>query len=64
MIDYRVLGRAALLGCIAATFLGCAETLRELDRVTGPALTSLAVRIGTTRLIDNATLPPDAEEPA
>ena len=30
MIDYRVLGRAALLGCIAATFLGCAETLREL----------------------------------
>jgi pantoate--beta-alanine ligase len=32
------------------------ETLRELDRVQGPALVSLAVRIGRTRLIDNITL--------
>jgi len=28
-------------------------TVEELDRVDGPALLSLAVRFGTTRLIDN-----------
>jgi len=33
-----------------------ATTLRELDRVDGPALLSLAVRFGTTRLIDNEPL--------
>jgi pantoate--beta-alanine ligase len=32
------------------------ETLAELDRVGGPALLSLAVRFGTTRLIDNEPL--------
>ena len=32
-------------------------TLAELDRVEGPALMSLAVRFGTTRLIDNEPLP-------
>jgi pantoate--beta-alanine ligase len=32
-------------------------TLRELDRIDGPALLSLAVRFGTTRLIDNEALP-------
>ncbi len=32
------------------------ETLQELERVQGPALISLAVRIGRTRLIDNVTL--------
>jgi pantoate--beta-alanine ligase len=32
-------------------------TLAELDHVTGPALLSLAVRFGTTRLIDNEPLP-------
>jgi len=31
-------------------------TLRELDRVDGPALASLAVRFGPTRLIDNEPL--------
>jgi pantoate--beta-alanine ligase len=31
-------------------------TLAELDRVEGPALASLAVRFGTTRLIDNEVL--------
>ena len=39
-------------------------TLAELDRVDGPALLSLAVRFGTTRLIDNEPLgdrPRDAE---
>ncbi|MFL5723135.1 MAG: pantoate--beta-alanine ligase, partial [Chloroflexota bacterium] len=34
-------------------------TLAELDRVDGPALLSLAVRFGTTRLIDNEPLEPD-----
>ena len=33
------------------------ETLAELDTLDGPALASLAVRIGDTRLIDNVTLP-------
>ena len=33
-----------------------AETLEELDRVKPPALVSLAVRIGKTRLIDNTGL--------
>lgn len=34
------------------------ETLEELGEVAGPALVSLAVRIGKTRLIDNITLNP------
>jgi pantoate--beta-alanine ligase len=33
------------------------ETLAELDRATRPALASLAVRFGSTRLIDNESLP-------
>ncbi len=33
-----------------------ATTLEELDRVDGPALLSLAVRFGSTRLIDNELL--------
>jgi pantoate--beta-alanine ligase len=33
-----------------------AATLRELERVDGPALLSLAVRFGATRLIDNEPL--------
>jgi pantoate--beta-alanine ligase len=32
------------------------ETLEELERIQGPALVSLAVRIGRTRLIDNVML--------
>jgi pantoate--beta-alanine ligase len=32
------------------------ETLQELERIDGPALVSMAVRIGKTRLIDNVTL--------
>jgi pantoate--beta-alanine ligase len=33
------------------------STLRELARVDGPALLSMAVRFGSTRLIDNELLP-------
>jgi pantoate--beta-alanine ligase len=32
------------------------ETLEELTALGGPALVSLAVRFGRTRLIDNVTL--------
>ncbi len=35
-----------------------AESLREVDTLGKPAIASLAVRIGATRLIDNTTLPP------
>jgi pantoate--beta-alanine ligase len=34
-----------------------ATTLRELDEIDGPALLSMAVRFGNTRLIDNEPLP-------
>ena len=34
-------------------------TLAELERIDGPALLSLAVRFGTTRLIDNELLEPE-----
>ena len=39
-------------------YISCAdaETLSELDRVDGPALLSVAVRFGSTRLIDNEPL--------
>jgi len=33
-----------------------AETLQELEAIEGPAMVSLAVRIGSTRLIDNVTV--------
>jgi pantoate--beta-alanine ligase len=36
------------------------RTLRELDLIEGPALASLAVRFGSTRLIDNEPLEPPA----
>ena len=32
------------------------RSLAELDRIDGPALLSVAVRFGTTRLIDNEPL--------
>jgi pantoate--beta-alanine ligase len=40
-------------------YVSCAdpETLRELARVGGPALLSMAVRFGAVRLIDNEPLP-------
>jgi pantoate--beta-alanine ligase len=43
----------------AAEYVSCADpaTLRELKRVEGPALLSLAVRFGGVRLIDNDPLP-------
>jgi pantoate--beta-alanine ligase len=43
----------------AVEYVSCAdpETLLELERVTGPALLSTAVRFGKVRLIDNEPLP-------
>jgi pantoate--beta-alanine ligase len=42
----------------AIEYVSCADaaTLEELQRVAGPALLSLAVRFGSTRLIDNEPL--------
>ncbi len=58
--------RAAVREVLAAEPLADVEyvsladdaTLAELERVDGPALLSLAVRFGTTRLIDNVALGP------
>ncbi|MGA3056628.1 MAG: pantoate--beta-alanine ligase [Candidatus Limnocylindrales bacterium] len=57
--------RAAMRNVLAAEplaapeYVSCADpaTLRELARVGGPALLSLAVRFGSVRLIDNDPLP-------
>jgi len=37
------------------------DTLEELETITGKALVSLAVRFGSTRLIDNTVLPPGGQ---
>jgi len=44
------------LATIVYVSVADAETLDELDRVNSPALVSMAVRIGKTRLIDNVVL--------
>ena len=44
------------LATIDYTSLADTETLDELDKVSPPALVSLAVKIGSTRLIDNIVL--------
>ena len=57
----RTAMREVLAGERLATpeYVSCADpaTLRELARVDGPALLSLAVRFGSVRLIDNEPLP-------
>jgi len=60
--------RALMTGVLAAEpaaaveYVSCADaqTLQELGRVEGPALLSLAVRLGKTRLIDNIRLGQEA----
>ena len=57
--------RATMGGVLAAEplaapeYVSCSDpaTLRELDRIDGPALLSMAVRFGSVRLIDNDPLP-------
>jgi len=56
----EILEAEALLQPAYASIAGL-EDLTELDTVDCPALVSLAVRIGTTRLIDNTILPPGQE---
>ena len=51
----RVLGGEALAE-IDYVSVADADTLRELDVLDGPALLSMAVRFGSTRLIDNEPL--------
>ncbi|MGH2587583.1 MAG: pantoate--beta-alanine ligase [Dehalococcoidia bacterium] len=48
--------RRALSATIDYVSVADAETLEELKTIDRPALVSLAVRIGATRLIDNTTL--------
>ena len=50
--------RAEPLAEIDYVSIAGANTLDELDRIDCPALSSLAVRFGSTRLIDNVTLDP------
>lgn len=54
----RILAQLAEEPLAAVDYVSCADqaTLAELDKVSGPALLSLAVSIGTTRLIDNEPL--------
>ena len=44
------------LAAVEYVSVAAATTLAELDEIVGPALLSLAVRVGTTRLIDNEPL--------
>ena len=55
----RMRQRLARERLAAVDYVSCADaaTLAELDRVDGPSLLSLAVRFGSTRLIDNEPLP-------
>jgi pantoate--beta-alanine ligase len=50
--------RAEPLAEIDYVSIADSETLDELDRIDRPALASLAVRFGATRLIDNTVLTP------
>jgi pantoate--beta-alanine ligase len=52
----RALIAAEPLASIDYVSVADAESLAELDRIGRPALVSLAVRFGATRLIDNTTL--------
>ena len=62
--------RRAVEGALAAEpllqpdYVSCAalDTLAELERVDGPALLSLAVRVGSMRLIDNRWLGLDLDD--
>lgn len=55
-----LLGTEALLEPVYVSIADI-ESLAELERIDRPALVSLAVRIGKTRLIDNVMLPPQYE---
>ncbi len=52
----RELIEGELLAQVEYVSVADPSTLRELERIQGAALVSMAVRIGRTRLIDNVTL--------
>ncbi len=54
----RALIEAEPLAAIDYVSVADSATLEELERIARPALASLAVRFGATRLIDNVTLTP------
>jgi len=54
--EMKALIKKQLLATIDYVSIADAETLDELDTVNPPALVSLAVKIGRTRLIDNLVL--------
>ena len=51
-----ILEEEPLIGGIDYVSVADAATLQELERVGGPAMVSVAVRMGQTRLIDNVIL--------
>ena len=51
-----ILEEEPLIGGIDYVSVADAATLQELERVGGPAMVSVAVRMGQTRLIDNVVL--------
>jgi pantoate--beta-alanine ligase len=51
-----LLGHEPLVARVEYVSIADDATLEELQRITGKALVSLAVHIGSTRLIDNVTL--------
>jgi pantoate--beta-alanine ligase len=54
----NVLDEAPLIEAVDYVSVSGAYSLAELDRVTGPAMVSVAVRMGRARLIDNLVLDP------
>jgi pantoate--beta-alanine ligase len=54
----NVLDEAPLIEAVDYVSVAGTEGLAELDRVTGPAMVSVAVRMGRARLIDNLVLDP------
>jgi pantoate--beta-alanine ligase len=54
----RVLDETPLIEAVDYVSVAGAYSLAELDRVTGPAMVSVAVRMGRARLIDNLVLDP------
>lgn len=54
----RVLDETPLIEAVDYVSVAGTEGLAELDRVTGPAMVAVAVRMGRARLIDNLVLDP------
>jgi pantoate--beta-alanine ligase len=55
--EMRAMIEAEPLARIDYVALCDADTLQSVDRIAGPAVAALAVKFGTTRLIDNVLIP-------